>query len=108
MADLSALTVRVEHLEDGLDQEITKREKGDKYVSHVVEDVQSRYQDIATDIAGLKAGMLQHYEDDKQMGGSIDRLDGRLRTIERLTWIAIGGIAVIGAVIGFIANHLVK
>lgn len=108
MADLAALAFRVERLEDGLEQEITKREKGDKYVSNVVEDVQDRYHAISSDISGLKANMQQHLEDDKRMGQSILAMDGRLQKIERLVWIAVGGIAVIAGLISIIASHAFK
>jgi len=44
---------------------------------------------------------MQHLQDDKKMTDGVQGLDSRLRVVERLAWIAVGGLAVIAAMVGF-------
>ena len=108
MADAPELTIRMVQVERGLDRETTKREEGTKYMKHMVEDVQARYQEIALSFARLEAAFTEHAKDDKQMVESMGDLDKRMRLIERLTWVAIGGVTVIAALTTFYGTYLVK
>lgn len=89
--------IRIDQLEKGLEREIGKREQSDKYTHQMVEDVMNRYQDAMLSFSRIESAFMQHLEDDKKMGSGIIRLDDRLRTVERLVWVAVGGIVVIGA-----------
>ena len=97
MADIVELTVRLEQVERGLEREIGKREQSDKYTHRLVEDVQSRYQEVAVTFSRIEVAFKQHLEDDKEMNVGISALDSRLRTVERLVWVAVVGIAILGA-----------
>ena len=52
---------------------------------------------VRTVFSRIETAFRQHLDDDKKMGLGISQLDDRLRTVERLVWIAVGGIVVIGA-----------
>jgi archaellum component FlaC len=106
--DNAALEVRVAILENGLHQEIEKREKSDKYRHNMAEDIQARYADIKGDIGGMKTGLLSHISDDRRMQESIESIDHRIRIVERLTWVAVGGVAVIGSGIYLFASKLIE
>ena len=106
MADTVELTVRMEQVEHGLEREIGKREQSDKYNHRMIEDVQARYQDIVVTFGRIEAAFKQHLEDDRQMSQGIVALDARFRTIERLVWVAVGGIAIIGVVFGVAVSVL--
>ena len=108
MSDLPQLNFRVESVEKGLDREIAKREEANKYMHRMVEDVQTRYHDIALSFGRMEAAFVEHTKDDKQMVITMGDLDKRLRMIERLTWIAIGGVTVIGALTALYGTYLVK
>jgi hypothetical protein len=41
------------------------------------------------------------------MTQSLLELDKRVRTVERLTWIAVGGIAVIGGLIALVGSQII-
>ena len=99
MADMPELPFRVEQLEKDLDREITKREEANKYMHRMVENVQARYQDIAVSFGRIETAFTEHLKDDKQMNAGISKIDERMRTVERLTWIAVGGTTVIGGMI---------
>lgn len=105
--ELTEIELRLKNTERGLEKEVEKRERSDKYTHNVIEDVQTRYADIVSQITGIKSAFMQHMEDDKKMGLSIQGIDSRLRTVERLVWVAVGGIAVIAALIGTIGSHLI-
>lgn len=102
----NGLMLRVEKLEDGLQRETDKRERALKYVHNMLEDVQSRYADIRETFSRIEASFMQHLKDDRAMGEGITAMDARLRTIERLVWVALGGIIMLSAVIGFVGLHL--
>lgn len=107
MADVPELTVRVEQVEKSLDREITKRETSDKYTHRMIEDVQSRYAEIAVGFGRIEAAFTQHLMDDKKMTAGILDLDKRIRTVERLAWSAVGGLAVIGGLIAIFGTYIV-
>lgn len=107
MAELAELTLRMETVEKTIEREIGKRENSEKYTHRMIEDVQSRYQAIAVSFGRIEAAFTQHLKDDKQMTQSIADLDKRVRTVERLTWIAVGGIAVIGGMIALVGSQLI-
>ena len=107
MAELAELTVRMEVIEKTVEREIGKRETSDKYTHRMIEDVQARYHDIALSFGRIEAAFMQHLNDDKQMTKYISDVDKRVRTVERLTWIAVGGIAVIGGLIAIVGGQLI-
>ena len=108
MADTPELTVRMVQVEKGLERETTKREEGNKYMHHMVEDVQERYHEIAMSFGRMEAAFVEHTKDDKQMVESMGGLDKRMRTIERLVWIAMGGLAVLGGLVGVYGTYILN
>ena len=107
MADAPELTIRMVQVEKGLERETTKREEGNKYMHRMVEDVQDRYQGIALSFARMEAAFIEHTKDDKQMVETMGNLDTRFRVIERLVWIAVGGVTVIGGMMAFYGTYLI-
>ena len=108
MAELAELSVRMDQVEKTLEREIGKRENADKYTHRMIEDVQSRYQAIAVSFGKIETAFMQHLNDDKQMTRSMESMDRRVRTVERLAWIAVGGIAVIGGIIAIVGSQLLS
>ena len=101
MADTVELTVRVEQVERGLEREIGKRESAEKYTHRLIEDVQLRYHEITATFGRIEAAFKQHLNDDRDMGRRLIDLDKRLRIVERLAWVGVGGITVIAGLITF-------
>ena len=108
MADIPELTVRLSQVEKGLERETGKREEATKYMHHMVEDVQDRYHEIALSFGRIEAAFVEHAKDDKQMVDTMGGLDTRMRTIERLVWIAMGGVAVIGGLVAVYGTFILK
>jgi len=106
MADLQELTIRMGLVEKGLESEIEKRERANKYTHNMVEDVQSRYSDIALDIGTLKAAVAQHIIDDAKMSKAIDDMAARLADVQRMVWIAVGGTTIIAALVIVVLNRI--
>lgn len=104
--DAGELTVRFEELQKDLEEEGKTREKDTRYLKHIVEDVQARYHDIALQITSIKQAFTSQQSEGVTVKRTLDVLDDRLRKIERLAWIAVGGILVIGGVITLIGLHL--
>ena len=108
MAELAELSVRMDQIEKTVEREIGKRENSEKYTHRMLEDVQKRYQDIAVSFGKIETAFMQHLKDDQKMTQSIGDLDKRFRTVERLTWIAVGGIMVIGGIIAIVGSQLLS
>ena|SRR3990167_1151801 len=108
MANVPELTVRVDSIERGLDRETAKREEANKYVHRMVEDVQARYQDIALSVGRIESAFRQHLDDDKKMTATFMSLDGRLRTVEKLAWVAVGGLTVIAGLVALFGSYMLK
>ena len=107
MAELAELTVRMDTVEKTIEREIGKRENSEKYTHRMIEDVQSRYQAIAVSFGRIETAFTQHLADDKKMTQSLVDLDKRVRTVERLTWVAVGGIAVIGGLVALVGGQII-
>ena len=99
--ELPELSVRTDRVEKEIEREIGKREQSDKYIQRLIENVQGRYEDIARSFVRIETAFMQHLQDDKKMTDGVQGLDSRLRVVERLAWIAVGGLAVIAAMVGF-------
>lgn len=108
MAESPELTFRLAQVEKDLEREAMKREEGNKYTHRMVEDVQSRYHEIALSFGRMEAAFVEHTKDDKQMVESMGGLDKRMRTIERLVWIAMGGLAVLGGLVGVYGTYILN
>lgn len=108
MADAPELTIRVEQIERELQREIAKRDEATKYMHRMVEDVQARYHEIALGFGRIEAAFQQHTEDDKRMLAAIASIDERMRVLERLTWAAMGGVAVIGGLVTIFGVYIIN
>ena len=108
MADTQELTIRLAQIEKDLEQEMVQRRADDKYMRRVVEDVQARYQDIALSFARIEAAFTQHLEDDKKMADSISSMDERMRKLEWLTAVAVGGVAVVGGLVTVFGVYIIS
>lgn len=108
MAELPELTLRIDTVERDLTREIVKRESSEKYTHRMLEDVQSRYSDIAVSFGRIETAFTQHLTDDKRMASSMEDMDARVRVIERLTWVAVGGVVVIAGLFAVFGSLMVK
>lgn len=108
MGDVDVIEVRVSAVEKAIAVEIEKRERSDKYRHNMAEDAQARFAEIKSDLGGMRAGFIQHLEDDKQLYALLSKMGDRIQTIERLVWIAAGGVAVIGGVIYIFASQFLR
>lgn len=108
MAATPELTFRVDEVAKDLDREIAKREEANKYMHRMVEDVQARYRDISVSFGRIEISFTEHLKDDKQMALGISEMDKRMRTIERLTWIAVGGVMVIGGMVAIFGSVIMR
>lgn len=107
MADTVELTVRVENVEKGLERETVKREISEKYMHRLIEDVQARYHEISGTFSRIESAFNQHLKDDRTMGEVLKTLDSRLRTVERLAWLGVGGLAVVTGIITVFGTHMI-
>jgi hypothetical protein len=89
-------------LERVVEDELTKREKAQKYTHNMLEDLQVQMK------AGFENDNVTDRLMEERLAVSISGQDVRLRTIERLVWIAVGGVLVIGAITSIIGGNILK
>ena len=63
---------------------------------------------METRVAVLEEKLRQHQEDDNRVHDSIIDMDKRLRTIERLTYIGIGGLIILAGVVGLVGTRILN
>ena len=102
---VATLELRVGALEKRADEHAEKDEQGFKYAHNMLED--------ALEKLGSLERSVSHYEGERVMHGKAEEvrlekekdMETRLRTIERLIYIAIGSILILGGTIAIIAQR---
>ena len=101
MKEIDAEGLRADFLRHEL-----KDEKAFKYAHNMLEDVVEKLASVQRTIS--------HYEGERGMRADIERqkqatfndMDNRLRIVERLSWIAVGGVVVIGGMLGMFGKQI--
>lgn len=101
-AELAALHVRIEFLQKGADAEA----KAKKYIEHLLENMKEEVGELKISVARhegefAKQALEPDKGDDLWYG-----IDSRVRTVERLVWIAVGGLGVVGILITLVGHQI--
>ena len=95
------MEARLLAIENNLKGEAERRERATKYTHNMIEDLQ-----VKIVSQGLKLGIVESTLNHHVIEDAIAQQ--RLATIERLVWIAVGGIAVIAALVGIVGGNILK
>jgi len=98
------LALKIQYLEKGREDDIRAR----KYLDNMVEDTRAKVVELGHSAARFEENLRNHTIEDQKMGQVLERMDNRQRTIERLVWIAVGGVIVIGALVGIIGGSILR
>lgn len=107
-AKIATLETKVENLEDWRDKHERNDEREHKYVANMIEDMLAKMAGIERSAVRFETDLA--HRDGQQLGTqeSLKEIFNRIRVLERLTYIAIGGIAVIGTVFSIIGSRLLS
>lgn len=100
------METRILSLEERIEKERDLRERAMKYVHNMLEDLKQTFRDFEIGFARFDGRFTQHIQDDEKTGRFILEINARLRTVERLAWVGVGGVAVIAAIVAIIGGRL--
>jgi hypothetical protein len=98
------LSLKIEYLERGREDELRAR----KYTHNMIEDMGMRLNALQNSASRFEENLRNHSIEDQKMGEVLTRMDERQRVIERLVWIAVGGVGVIGALTTIIGGNILR
>lgn len=98
------LALRIEYLQKSRDEELKAR----KYVHNMIEDMSGKLSGLEQSAVRFEAYMTHRDISESGLKEWLSAVDARQRVIERLVWIAVGGLLVIGALVSIIGGSILK
>jgi len=107
-AKVATLEVRVDVLEKRLEDHDNDDRQIHKYMTNMMEDLQARLAGIEKTGARFEADMMHRNGHDTTTQTRLDSISERLRVLERMAWVAIGGLGALGTVATFFGWQVLK
>lgn len=105
---VAALEVEVENLKAWAEKHERDDDRVHKYMTHMMEDLIERLTGIERSAARFEADLAHRNGSDLGTQQSLKEIFERIRTLERLAFIAIGGVGAIGAIATFFGWNILK
>ena len=105
---VTALEVRVGGLEKKSDAHEAEDERLHRYVAHMMEDLQARLAGIERTGTRFEADLQHRSGRDGETQVHLNEIFSRLRTLERMAWIAIGSTAAFGTIATYFGSNIMK
>ena len=107
-AKIAVLETKVETLEDWARKHELNDERNHKYANNMLEDFLARLGGIERSAARFETDLLHRNGSDLDTKVSLKEIFERIRVLERLAYIAIGGLGAVGAVATFFGWNILK
>ena len=108
MSEQEAILHRLQRIETDLTRHLDKDEKSFKYTHNMLEDLGEKLSSLERSAARFEADLVHRSLNDQNAQKWLGGIEGRLQNIERLVWIAVGGVVVIGGLVSFIGSNILK
>ena len=105
---IAVLENKVETLEEWAERHERDDERSHKYQNNMMEDLIARLSGIERSAARFETDLLHRNGSDLDTKVSLKEIFERIRTLERLAYIAIGGLGAVGAVATFFGWNILK
>ncbi len=105
---VTTLEVRVQTLEKKYDDHEDEDRRLHKYMTNMMEDLQARLAGIERTGVRFEADIQHRSGRDGELKENMDEIFKRLRTLERMAYVAIGSTAAFGAVISYFGTTILK
>ena len=105
-AKIAVLETKVGTLEGWADKHEREDERAHKYQNNMMEDLLARLAGIERSAARFETDLMHRNGSDTETKGSLREIYDRLRTLERLVWIAVGGLVVVGGIMGIVGSRI--
>lgn len=107
-AKVAALDVRVETLEKWTEKHEDEDARQHKYQNAVIENMFNKLAEIQLAAARFEADLQHRTGSDLDTRARLQRISDRLAVIERMAWIALGGMLTVGALATFFGWNILK
>lgn len=98
------IALKIAFLEKAHEEAVKSR----KYTHNMLEDLGARIGGIERSAARFEADLIHRSLSDQSAQKWLGGIESRLQTIERLVWIAVGGVVVIGGLTTFVGGNILK
>ena len=107
-ARVSVLETRVDSLEKKYDEHEREDERLHRYMTHMMEDLQAKLSSLERTGARFESDLTHRTMKENGTEKSLTEIFDRLRTLERMAWIAIGSTAAFGTLMTYFASNILK
>src|SRR3990167_9065815 len=101
-SQIAALEVKVETLEAWAEKHERDNDRTHKYMSHMSEDILARMSGIERSAARFEADLAHRIGNEVTAQRQMSEIFSRLRVLERMAWVVIGGLGALGTVATFL------
>ena len=105
---IAVLETKVETLEEWAAKHERDDERSHKYQNNMLEDFLARLSGIERSAARFETDLMHRNGSDLDTKVSLKEIFERIRVLERLAYIAIGGLGAVGAVATFFGWNILK
>jgi len=105
---VAVLEEKVESLEKRSDEHEREDERLHRYMTHMMEDLQAKLAGLERTGARFEADLTHRATNDNGTKENLKEIFDRLRTLERMAWIAVGSTTAFGAVIVYFGTSIMK
>ena len=103
---LSVLEVKVGALEKRSDEHEREDERLHRYMTHMMEDLQAKLASLERTGARFESDLTPRTLTENGTQESLKEIFNRLRTLERMAWIAIGSTTAFGSVVVYFGKTI--
>src|SRR3990167_283653 len=107
-AKIATLELRVDRLEERSDLHEAEDKRLHKYMTNMMEDLQARLAGIERTGARFEADLANRNGQDATTKQRLDRISDRLAKLEKMAWMAIGGLFAVGSIATFFGWNILK
>ena len=103
---VTTLEVKVEALEKRTDEHEREDERLHRYMTHMMEDLQTRLAGIERTGVRFETDLQHRNGRDTETQKTLGEIFNRLRALERMAWIAIGSTTAFGSVVVYFGKTI--
>jgi len=107
-SQIAALEVKVENLESWADNHEREDDRNHKYINHMAEDILGRMAGIERSAARFESDLAHRNGQQVDTQSSLKEIYERIRVLERLVWIACGGMLAVSGLASFFGFEILK
>lgn len=98
------LALRIEFLQKAHEDDVKAR----KYTHNMIEDLVSKIGNLEQSAVRFELYMTHRDVMDDGLKGLLNVLDSRMRVVERLVWVAVGGMVVIAGLTSIVGTTIIN